>query len=68
MSGREVLQDGCKTCYDVLFGDGGTNKKTGGAGGSGRVDQEDSSCLAVWGKSKVKVVWTCGEEEQWTYY
>lgn len=38
MSGREVLQDGCKTCYDVLFGDGGTNKKTGGAGGSGRVD------------------------------
>lgn len=41
MSGREVLQDGCKTCYDVLFGDGGTNKKTGGAGGSGRVDQDE---------------------------
>lgn len=27
---REDLQEGSMTCYDVCFGDCGTNKKTGG--------------------------------------
>lgn len=26
-SGRESLQDGNEACYNVLFGDGGTNKR-----------------------------------------
>lgn len=29
-SERKGLQDGCKTCSDVWYGDSGSDKKTGG--------------------------------------
>lgn len=34
-SERAGLQDGIETCYDAWFGDGGTDKKTGGGAGRG---------------------------------
>lgn len=34
-SEREGLKDGRETCYDVRFGGGGTNKKTGDRAGTG---------------------------------
>lgn len=42
-SGRQDLQDGWYTCYDVWFDDGGTVQNTGGQAGDAKNDQNGQS-------------------------
>lgn len=58
---RAGLQDGIETCYDAWFGDGGTDKKTGGGAGRGIAEDvmifTESEHLRIGGRAQVEQFW-----------